>query len=57
MMRFAPPPGGESFFDFAPGPFRAFNVMYGRLWTEGGLDQPTKEVARLRNARVVDCGI
>ena len=56
-MRFAPPPGGESFFDFAPGPFRAFNVMYGRLWTEGELDQPTKEVARLRNARVVDCGI
>ena len=56
-MRFAPPPDGASFFDHAPDVFRAFNVLYGRLWSEGRVDQPTKEVARLRNARVVDCGI
>ena len=56
-MRFAPPPGGTSFFDYAPGVFRAFNVVYGMLWTEGTVDEPTKEVARLRNARTVDCGI
>ena len=56
-MRFAPPPGGASLFDHAPGVFRAFNVVYGKLWSEGAVDQPTKEVARLRNARVVDCGI
>jgi hypothetical protein len=56
-MRFAPPPGGASFFDHSPDVFAAFNVVYGRLWSEGGVDQPTKEVALLRNARVVDCGI
>jgi len=56
-MRFTPPPGGTSFFDYSPDVFRAFNVVYGRLWSEGSVDQPTKEVARLRNARVVDCAI
>jgi len=56
-MRFAPPPGGASFFDHRPDVFAAFNVLYGTLWSEGRVDQPTKEVARLRNARTVDCGI
>jgi hypothetical protein len=56
-MRFDPPPGGASFFDYTPEVFGAFNVLYGTLWSAGGVDQPTKEVARLRNARVVDCGI
>ena len=56
-MRFAPPPGGASFFDYQPDVFAAFNVVYGTLWSLGSVDQPTKEVARLRNARIVDCGI
>lgn len=35
----------------------AFQRLYGTLWSRGVLDQPTKEVARLRNARVTDCRI
>ena len=32
-----------------------FQRLYGILWSRGVLDHPTKEVARLRNARVTDC--
>ena len=56
-MRISVPSGGSSFFDHQPELFAAFNRFYGTLWTEGVLDQPTKEVGRIRNARVVDCGI
>lgn len=35
----------------------AFQRMYGVLWSDGVVDQPTKEVARIRNARRVDCPI
>lgn len=35
---------------------RAFQRLYGTLWSHGTLDQATKEVARLRNARVTGCG-
>ena len=34
----------------------AFLRTYGILWSRGELDHPTKEMARLRNARVTDCG-
>ena len=30
--------------------------LYGRLWAHGTVDHGTKEVARLRNARITDCG-
>ena len=33
-----------------------FPRLYGRFWMEGVVDQPTKEVTRLRNARITDCG-
>ena len=56
-MRIAPPPGKLTFLDHRPELFAAFNRFYGTLWTESVLDQPTKEVARLRNARVTGCGI
>jgi hypothetical protein len=56
-MRITVPPGGTSFFDHQPELFAAFNRFYGTVWTEGVLDQATKEVGRLRNARRVDCGI
>ena len=56
-MRIMPPEGGASLFDHQPELFAAFNRFYGTLWTEGVLDQPTKEVGRIRNARIVDCGI
>ena len=36
---------------------RAFMRLYGTLWSRGEVDQFTKELARLRNARTVDCPI
>ena len=36
---------------------RAFLRAYGTLWSHGVVDQATKEAGRLRNARVVDCGL
>jgi len=33
----------------------AFWKLYGILWSHGTVDQPTKEVARLRNARTTGC--
>lgn len=33
----------------------AFTRLYGTLWSHGVLDHPTKELARLRNARITDC--
>jgi AhpD family alkylhydroperoxidase len=56
-MRIRAPEGGMSFLDHQPELFAAFNRLYGTLWSEGMLDQPTKEVARLRNARVTGCNI
>ena len=31
-------------------------TLYSQFWSHGVLDQPTKEVVRLRNARITDCG-
>lgn len=56
-MRIEPPEGGVSLFDHQPELFASFNRLYGSLWTLGRVDQATKEVARIRNARLVDCGI
>jgi len=39
-----------------PALWAAFARLYGTLWSRGVLDHPTKEVARLRNARVTGCG-
>ncbi|MEO8604330.1 MAG: carboxymuconolactone decarboxylase family protein [bacterium] len=36
--------------------WQAFQRLYATLWSRGVLDHPTKEVARLRNARVTGCG-
>ena len=57
MTRIAVPEGGASLFDHVPDLFGQFNQFYGALWTQGVVDQPTKEVGRLRNARITDCGI
>jgi AhpD family alkylhydroperoxidase len=40
----------------APGVLAAFMELYGRLWRDGIVPQSTKEVARLRNARLTGCG-
>jgi alkylhydroperoxidase family enzyme len=55
--RLAIPKGGATPFDHRPELWAAFNRYYGTLWSEGVVDQPTKEVGRLRNARVTGCGI
>jgi hypothetical protein len=34
----------------------AFLRLYGTLWSHGEVAQPLKEMARLRNARITDCG-
>lgn len=57
MNRCAPPPGGVTPFDHHPEVWAAFNRYYGTLWSRGRVDQATKEVGRLRNARVTGCGI
>lgn len=43
-------------FALQPELFEAFWDLYGTLWMDGRVDHATKEVARLRNARVTDCG-
>ena len=57
MARVKNPPGGLTPFDHEPAPWAAFNAYYGTLWSRGVVDDPTKEVGRLRNARITGCGI
>jgi alkylhydroperoxidase family enzyme len=57
MARVNNPPGGLTPFDHQPALWNAFNAYYGTLWSAGVVDDPTKEVGRLRNARVTGCGI
>lgn len=40
-----------------PETLQAFLRLYGVLWSRGVVDHATKEVARIRNARRVDCPI
>jgi len=40
-----------------PALLAAFTTLYGTLWRHGEVDQFTKEMARLRNARTVNCPI
>lgn len=35
----------------------AFDKMYATLWSNGKLDVDVKELVRLRNARITDCGL
>lgn len=34
----------------------SFGRFYATLWSDGQVDHLTKEIVRLRNARVTDCG-
>lgn len=47
----------DNVFEHQPELFYAFNKVYGTLWTLGDVDQATKEVGRIRNARQVGCRI
>lgn len=50
-------PISASVLGHQPEALLAFMKLYGRLWSHGILDQSSKEIARIRNARSVDCGI
>ncbi len=45
----------HGFSDAQPGLFASFERLYAVLWSEGVVDHPSKEVARLRNARITGC--
>lgn len=48
-------PFARSVLAHQPELLRAFLRLYGTLWSHGVLDHETKEVARLRNARITGC--
>jgi alkylhydroperoxidase family enzyme len=54
-MRMLPPEGGSTMFEFDPELNAVFLRFYGTLWSEGALDQATKEVERIRSARSIGC--
>jgi AhpD family alkylhydroperoxidase len=49
-------PMERSVLGHLPAALAAFQRLYGRLWQSSVLDPVTKEIARVRNARVTDCG-
>jgi hypothetical protein len=61
--RISPPKGAGddpisgSALGHQPESLLAFMKLYGTLWSHGILDHSTKEMARIRNARSVDCGV
>lgn len=63
MMRVRPPETdgrdavSASALAHQPELLESFQRLYGTLWSHGVVDQPTKEVARLRNARVTGCAL
>lgn len=53
----SPDPIQSSPLALQPALLDKFLRLYGVLWSRGVVDEPTKEVARIRNARRVDCPI
>ena len=55
-----PPPTvpvpGQGVLAHQPELTASFFRLYAHLWSRGVVDHPTKEIVRLRNARVTDCG-
>jgi len=51
----APDDPARGFSSAQPGLFASFERLYAVLWSGGVVDHPSKEVARLRNARVTGC--
>ena len=50
------PPNFGSALAHQPGLAGAFGSLYSEFWSNGVLEHRTKEVTRMRNARVTDCG-
>ena len=50
------PAAFRTVFAHQPALLGAFGTLYGTFWSHGVVDHKVKEVARLRNARITDCG-
>jgi alkylhydroperoxidase family enzyme len=48
--------GFATVFAHQPALLADFSALYGTLWSHGVLDHAVKEAARIRNARITDCG-
>lgn len=51
------PASSRSIMAHSPAVRAAFDRMYATLWSRGALEPDVKELVRLRNARVTDCGL
>lgn len=47
---------GSGLFAAVPGAGEAFFDLYGAFWHSGVVSHELKEMVRLRNARLTDCG-
>lgn len=50
-------PSARTIMAHSPVVRRAFDDMYATLWSRGVVGTDVKELVRLRNARVTDCGL
>ena len=50
-----PPEGGTTMMDHDAELTAVFSRFYGTIWSKGALDEPTKEVVRMRSARSIGC--
>ena len=39
-----------------PGIIESFGILYADFWQRGLISQEIKEMTRIRNARITDCG-
>lgn len=46
----------RSLLGHQPAALEAFRTLYADLWARGVVDHVVKEIVRLRNARITDCG-
>lgn len=51
------PASNRTVMAHSPNVRAAFDQMYATLWSNGAVDVDVKELVRLRNARVTDCGL
>ena len=49
-------PVGGSVLAHQPKLLQSFLALYATLWGHGIVDHPTKEIVRIRSARITDCG-
>jgi hypothetical protein len=49
-------PLADSLLAHQPALLESFLALYATLWGRGIVDHPTKEIVRIRSARITDCG-